>query len=57
LVDAAARGEEIIIAKAGRPTARLIALSRMTTKRRFGALNGKIRIAEDFDVPLPNDLI
>ena len=57
LVDAAANGEEIIIAKAGKPAARLVPLERVKTKRRFGALKGKIRIGDDFDTPLPGDLI
>ena len=57
LVDAAANGEEIIIAKAGKPTARLVPLERVKTKRRFGALKGKIRIDNDFDASLPGDLI
>jgi prevent-host-death family protein len=57
LVDAAANGEEIIIAKAGMPTARLVPLERVKTRRRFGALKGKIRISDDFDAPLPDDLI
>ena len=57
LVDAAAKGEEIIIAKAGKPTARLVPMERVKTKRRFGALKGKIRIADDFDAPLSDDLI
>ena len=56
LVDAAAQGEEIIIAKAGKPTARLVAIEPVKTKRRFGALKGKIRIADDFDAPLPDDI-
>jgi len=57
LVDAAAGGEEIIIAKAGKPTARLVAMERVKTKRRFGVLKGKVRIADDFDAPLPAALI
>ena len=57
LVDAAANGEEIIIAKAGKPAARLVPLERAKAKRRFGALKGKIRIAGDFDAPLPEYLI
>ena len=57
LVDAAARGEEIIIAKAGKPTARLVAIERVKPKRRFGTLRGKIRIADDFDAPLPPEVI
>lgn len=56
LVDAAAQGEEIIIAKAGKPTARLVAIEPVKTQRRFGALKGKIHIADDFDAPLPDDI-
>ncbi len=57
LVDAAANGEEIVIAKAGKPAARLVPMARGRTKRRFGALKGKIRIGNDFDAPLPDDII
>ena len=57
LVDAAAAGEEIIIAKAGKPVARLCPIERAKTKRRFGALKGKGWISDDFDAPLPDDLL
>jgi prevent-host-death family protein len=57
LVDAAAGGEEIIIAKAGKPTARLVSMRREKVARSFGRLKGKVRIAEDFDAPLPEDVI
>jgi prevent-host-death family protein len=57
LVDAAASGEEIVIAKAGKPAARLVPMERVKATRRFGGLKGKVRIAEDFDEPLPDDVI
>ena len=57
LVDAAANGEEIIIAKAGKPTARLVPMNFTKTKRRFGGLKGKVRISDDFDAPIPDDVI
>jgi prevent-host-death family protein len=57
LIDAALRGEETVIAKAGKPAAKLIPISPMKPKRRFGVLKGKIRIAKDFDAPLPNDIL
>ncbi|KAE8759309.1 type II toxin-antitoxin system Phd/YefM family antitoxin [Paraburkholderia madseniana] len=57
LVDAAASGEEIVIAKAGKPAARLVPMERAKVVRRFGGLKGKVRIAEDFDAPLPDDVI
>lgn len=49
LVEQAAAGEEVIIGKAGRPVARLIAYSPERTPRVPGALRGQIRIADDFD--------
>jgi prevent-host-death family protein len=57
LVDAAAGGEEIIIAKAGKPAARLVPMERVKVKRHFGGLKGKVRIADDFDAPLSDDVI
>lgn len=56
LVDRAAAGEEIIIAKSGRPLARLSALSVRREPRPLGLLRGEIRIAEDFEAPLPESL-
>lgn len=56
LVERAARGEEIIIAKAGRPLARLVPLEAPGPRRSPGALAGRIRMAEDFDAPLPDDM-
>ena len=52
LVDAAMRGEETLIAKAGKPAAKLVSIAAPKTKRKFGVLKGKIRIARDFDAPL-----
>jgi len=53
LVEAAAAGEEIIIAKSGKPMARLGPLAGLQQKRRLGILAGKLRVPEDFDAPLP----
>ena len=50
-------GREIFIAKAGKPVARLVPLKEKKSKVRFGLLKGKIKIADDFDEPLPNDII
>jgi prevent-host-death family protein len=50
LLDRAAAGEEIVIARAGRPVARLVALAGHAPERRTpGAWRGKVRIAADFD--------
>jgi prevent-host-death family protein len=58
LVDQAAAGEEIIIAKAGKPVARLMPLAPTERpKRKLGALKGKLVIPDDFDAPLPDDLL
>ena len=48
LVDAAAAGEEIIIAKAGKPVARLMPLE-APRERRLGMLAGKLTVPDDFD--------
>jgi prevent-host-death family protein len=57
LVDRAAAGEEIIIAKAGEPKAMLAPYQPARKKRRFGQnLLGIIYIADDFDRPLPPEL-
>jgi prevent-host-death family protein len=57
LVERAAAGEEIIIAKAGRPLARLVPLAKRTTPRPLGLLAGKVQIGSDFDDPLPDEIL
>lgn len=59
LVDRAAAGEEIIIAKAGKPVARLVPLAspERRPQRRLGILAGQATIPPDFDAPLPEALI
>jgi prevent-host-death family protein len=49
LVEDVASGSEILIAKGGRPMARLVPLRRDETPRRAGLLKGKLRIADEFD--------
>ena len=56
LVDRAAAGEEIVIAKSGKPKARLVPVE-VKPERKFGLLKGKVWIAEDFDDPLPEDIL
>lgn len=59
LVEQAARGEEIVIAKAGKPMAKLVPLeSKLREPRKFGQKVIKITyIAPDFDAPLPEEII
>jgi len=56
LVDAASKGEEVVIAKAGKPMAKLVALESRRPIR-YGLMKGQITIAADFDAPLPDDVI
>jgi prevent-host-death family protein len=56
LVDEAAAGQEIVIAKAGRPVARLVPFDAPRSRRRPGTMRGRIRIGDDFDAPLPPDI-
>lgn len=57
LVERAAAGEEIIIAKAGKPRARLVPLADRGELRRPGGWEGKVWIAENFDEPLPAEIL
>ena len=57
LVQEAAAGEEIIIAKAGQPMARLAPLEKKNVRKTLGMLKGKIRVSEDFDAPLPPEIL
>lgn len=55
LIEAVMQGEEVIIARAGKPVASLVAIQSKPA-RRAGALKGKIKIADDFDARLPDDI-
>ncbi len=50
------KGEEIVIARAGKPVARLVPLVSSTTRRTPGSAAGAVRVSDDFDAPLPEDL-
>lgn len=49
LIEDVANGNEVLIAKGGRPMARLVPLGRDDMPRRVGLLKGKLRIADDFE--------
>ena len=55
LIQRAAAGEEIVIAKAGTPLAKLVPYTNTTEPRKPGRWRGKVRIADDFDA-LPDDI-
>jgi prevent-host-death family protein len=57
LVDRAAAGEEIVIAKSGRPRARLVPLEDTRRLRVPGKGKGRWRVGKDFDLPLPDGLL
>jgi prevent-host-death family protein len=56
LVDQAAGGQDVVIARNGKPVARLTTISEKKPIR-YGILKGKVTIAEDFDAPLPEAVI
>ena len=53
LVDRAAQGEEIILAKAGKPLAKLVPFLQGPKPRQPGGWEGRMRVSDDFDAPLP----
>ena len=57
LLQRVASGEEITIANAGMPVARLVPIKPNGNKRKLGADNGLITIADDFDAPLPEEIL
>jgi prevent-host-death family protein len=52
LIDAALRGEEVVIARRNEPLVRLAVIKKGGRRPRFGQLKGRIQMAEDFDEPL-----
>jgi len=57
LLDAAAAGEEVIIAKARKPIAKLVAIEQKKERRKLGTLAGQFRVPDDFDDPLPDEIV
>ncbi len=57
LLERVRQGEEIIVAKAGRPVAKLVPFGDKVAARAPGSARGRIEIADDFDAPLPDDLM
>ena len=52
-----AKGEEVIIAKAGHPIARLVPFEERVRQRVFGKDAGLFEVPDDFDAPLPEEVI
>ena len=57
LIERVEAGEEIVIARAGRPVARLAPLPPRRNRRKLGALDGRFRIPDDFNAPLPDAVL
>jgi prevent-host-death family protein len=55
ILERVAQGEEIIIARSGRPVAKLVRVA--AEPRRPGRLKGRIRVGPDFDDPLPAEIL
>jgi len=57
LVEEAASGQDVVIARAGRPVARLTRLEKTSRKRRLGVLDGRFKIPDDFNRALPEEVL
>ncbi|HEX3845692.1 MAG TPA: type II toxin-antitoxin system prevent-host-death family antitoxin [Steroidobacteraceae bacterium] len=57
IIEEVAAGKEVIIAKAGKPMARLSPITAGVKKKKLGLLKGKIKIAGDFNAPLPDEVL
>lgn len=57
LVEEVAGGGEVVIAKAGKPVARLVPLEKRGRPRKLGLLAGKLKVPADFDAPLPRRVL
>jgi prevent-host-death family protein len=57
LIERVEAGEQIVIARAGKPAAKLVPLNKARGRRRLGLLNGKFRIPDNFNAPLSASII
>jgi prevent-host-death family protein len=57
LLDRVSQGEEIVIARAGKPVARLVPVSEQPERREPGSASGRVVVGEDFDAPLPEEVL
>ncbi len=49
-------GEEVVIARAGKPVAKLVPVARKKIARRLGTAKGQFRVPDDFNEPLPKEI-
>jgi len=57
LIDAAGRGDEIVIEAEGRPSVKLVLVKPLRRPRELGVYRGQIRMRDDFNAPLPEDFL
>ena len=57
LVDKAASGEDVVVSRNGKPLVRITRLDVPQRPIRFGVLKGKVKVAADFDAPLPEEVL
>jgi len=57
LLEQVAAGEEIIIAKAGTPIARVVPISSRSKKRILDSEKGRVKVPKDFNDPLPKEIL
>ena len=55
IIQQACEGEDIVIARAGKPVVRLVPVEPHPSRRQFGALRGKAMVDQRFFEPLPDD--
>ncbi len=56
LLERVAMGEEVIIAKAGKPVAKLVAIKPAARKFKLGSAKGEFNVPDDFNDPLPKEI-
>ena len=56
LLEKVGQGEEVVIARAGKPVARLVAVTESPSRRLPGSAKGTLWISDDFDDPLPEEI-
>lgn len=57
IVDEVAGGADVIIAKAGKPMARLSSITAGARKKKLGLLKGKIKVPDDFNAPVDEGML
>ena len=56
LLERVAMGEEVIIAKAGEPVAKLVPINKRPKNRTLGSAKGEFTVPDDFNDPLPKEI-